>query len=201
MEVISKERKDSEGLPLNFIPSWYFEQCIYIDSAFVYAIDADKTGDIENDLKTDNSYRFGDSRYYLCSGDKWFKVDSYMGTEEQGVIAWKSKESGRFPESYKGIMPQDYQMVTSGQLGFIVESSLIEPMMSYDVLISRQFPTKSNDGEKYLLWLFKDLTAYYHSKFPEANVRAVAIRYTMSDSSVNVRAADKNKTKWHYATH
>ncbi|MDE5813495.1 MAG: hypothetical protein K2H72_04340 [Muribaculaceae bacterium] len=58
-------------------------------------------------------------------------------------------------------------------------SSSINPVMSYDVLISRQFPTNSNDGEKYLLWLFKDLTAYYQIMFPEANVKAVSIRYTM----------------------
>ena len=181
MEVVSIEKKESEGLPLNFIPAWYFEQCVYIDPAFVYTIDADKTDDIENDLKTDNSYSFWDSRYYLCSGERWFKLDSNMETKEQGVIVWKSKESVLFPESYTGVMPQDYQMVTSGQLDFMTESSLIEPVMSYDVWISRQFPTKSNDGEKYLLWLFKDLTAYYQSKFPEANVRAVAICYTMSD--------------------
>ena len=34
MEVLSKERRDSEGLPLNFIPAWYIEhgvntQCQY----------------------------------------------------------------------------------------------------------------------------------------------------------------------------
>ena len=54
LEVISKERKDSENLPPHFIPDWYFEQhCPYINPEFAYAIDADKKEDIENDLKTD----------------------------------------------------------------------------------------------------------------------------------------------------
>ena len=185
MEVVSKEKKDSEGLPLNFIPAWYFDQGMYIDPDFVYAIDADKTYEIENDLKIDKAYRFGDCRYYLFSGERWFKLDSDMETKEQGVIVWKRKESGSFPESYKDIMPQDYQMVTSGQLDFMTESSLIEPVMCYDVFISRQFPTRSNDGEKYLIWLFKDLTEYYQIKFPDANVKAVAIRYTLK-GKVNV---------------
>lgn len=50
--------------------------------------------------------------------------------------------------------------------------------MQYDVMISRQFPTKSISLETYILWLYKDLTVYYQSKYPEANVKAVAIRYT-----------------------
>lgn len=186
MEVISKERKDSEGLPLNFIPAWYFEECVYIDPDFVYAVEADETDEIENDLENNNSYSFEDYRYYLCSscsGERWFKLDSDMDTNEQGVVVLTSKDSSYFPASYHLVMPQDYQMVESGQLDFITESSLIEPVMSYDVLISKQFPTKSNDGEKYKLWLFKDLTAYYQSKFPEANVSAVAIRYTMKGES------------------
>lgn len=184
IDVISKESRDSEGLPLNFIPSWYFQHGVYIDPDFVYAIDADDTDGIDYDLKNDKAYGFGDCRYYLCSGcsgERWFKLDSDMKTKEQGVIVWNSKDSSRFPESYKDVMPQDYQMVAYGQLDFITGSSLIEPVMCYDVLISRQFPTKSNDGEKYKLWLFKDLTAYYQSKFPEENVKAVAIRYTMKD--------------------
>lgn len=182
MEVISKERKNSEGLPLNFIPSWYFEHSVYIDPDFVYAVDADETDEIENDLKNNNAYSFGDYRYYLCSGccgERWFKLDSDMNTKEQGVIVLTSKDLNSFPESYHLVMPQDYQMVASGQLDFMTKASLIEPVMSYDVLISRQFPTKSDHGEMNLLWHFKDLTAYYQSKFPEANVRAVAIRYTM----------------------
>ena len=40
MEVVYREKKDSEGLPLNFIPAWYFGQGMYIDPDFVYATDA-----------------------------------------------------------------------------------------------------------------------------------------------------------------
>lgn len=91
MEVVSKESRDSEGLPLNFIPAWYFEHSVYIDPDFVYEMEADKTDEIENDLKSDKAYRFGDCRYYLCSGcsgERWFKLNSDMKTMEQGVIVW-----------------------------------------------------------------------------------------------------------------
>ena len=52
LEVISKERKNSENLPPHFIPDWYFEQrCPYINPEFAYAIEADQKDEIENDLK------------------------------------------------------------------------------------------------------------------------------------------------------
>lgn len=31
------------------------------------------------------------------------------------------------------------------------------------------------------MWLYKDLTAYYRSKYPEANVKAVVIRYVIKN--------------------
>ncbi len=46
--------------------------------------------------------------------------------------------------------------------------------MQYDVFISANSRMYQTMG----VWLYKDLTAYYQSKYPEANVKAVAIRYT-----------------------
>ena len=56
-----------------------------------------------------------------------------------------------------------------------------EPIMQYDVMISRQFPTKSISRETYILWLYKDITAYYQSKYPDSNINAVVIRYVVSN--------------------
>lgn len=178
LEVISKERKDSENLPPHFIPDWYFEQrCPYINPEFAYAIDADKKEEIENDIKTDATYKFGDLRCYVCNADKWFLLNPDMQTKEQGIVIRNSKEPTDFPESYKLLMPEQ-QIVSFGQYDFVTKDAPEEPTMQYDVMISRQFPTKSISRETYILWLYKDLTAYYQSKYPEANVKAVAIRYT-----------------------
>lgn len=178
LEVISKERKNSKSLPSHFIPNWYFEQrCPYINPEFVYAIEADKKEDIENDIKTDVIYKFGNSRYYVCNADKWFLLNSDMQTKGQGIVIRKSKKPTDFPESYKNLMPEQ-QIVSFGQYDFVTKDAPEEPIMQYDVMISRQFPTKSISRETYILWLYKDLTAYYQSKYPEANVKAVAIRYT-----------------------
>lgn len=178
LEVLSKERKNSEELPSHFIPNWYFEQyCAYINPEFAYAIDADKKEDIENDIKTDTAYKFGGSRCYMLNADKWFLLDPDMQTKEQGIVIRRRKEPTDFPESYKLLMPEQ-QIVSFGQYDFVTKNAPEEPIMQYDVMISRQFPTKSINREIYILWLYKDLTAYYQIKYPEANVKAVAIRYT-----------------------
>lgn len=179
LEVISKEHKNSENLPPHFIPDWYFEQyCPYINPEFAYAIDADKKEDIENDLKTDVAYKFGGSCCYMCNADKWFLLDSDMQTKEHGIVIRKSKDPTEFPESYKLLMPEQ-QIVAFGQYDFVTVPE--EPIMQYDVMISRQFPTKSISRETYILWLYKDLTAYYQSKYPDSNVNAVVIRYVVSN--------------------
>lgn len=179
LEVISKEHKNSENLPPHFIPDWYFEQyCPYINPEFAYAIDADKKEDIENDLKTDVAYKFGGSCCYMCNADKWFLLDSDMQTKEHGIVIRKSKDPTEFPESYKLLMPEQL-IVAFGQYDFVTVPE--EPIMQYDVMISRQFPTKSISRETYILWLYKDLTAYYQSKYPDSNVNAVVIRYVVSN--------------------
>lgn len=178
-EVLSKERKTSEGLPMNFIPSWYFGNKEYIDPEYVYAIDADNIDEIEEDLGNDESLRFDGYRYYLCNGDRWFKLDSDMRIHDQGIVERREKNSSEFPESYKLVMPQEYQMVALGRWDFVTKASTDDPVIGYDVWISRQFPTKSEHMEKYRLWLFKDLTESYQIKYPEANVKAVAVRYAL----------------------
>lgn len=180
LEVISKEHKDSENLPPHFIPNWYFEKhCSYINPEFAYAIDADKKEDIENDLKTDGTYKFGGLRYYIISNvNKWFLLDDDMHTVGHGILIRKSKDPTEFPESYKLLMPEQ-QIVAFGQYDFVTVPE--EPIMQYDVMISRQFPTKSISREIYILWLYKDLTAYYQSKYPDSNVNAVVIRYVVSN--------------------
>ncbi len=179
LEVISKEHKNSENLPPHFIPNWYFEKhCSYINPEFAYAIDADKKEDIENDLKTDVAYKFGGSCCYMCNADKWFLLDSDMQTKEHGIVIRKSKDPTEFPESYKLLMPEQ-QIVAFGQYDFVTVPE--EPIMQYDVMISRQFPTKSISRETYILWLYKDITAYYQSKYPDSNINAVVIRYVVSN--------------------
>lgn len=179
LEVISKEPKNSENLPPHFIPNWYFEyQCPHINPEFAYAIEADKKEDIEYDLKTDATYKFGGLRYYipLPVADNWFLLDDDMHTVGQGILIRRSKESTEFPETYQLLMPEQ-QVPGYEQFDFVTNTAPDELIMQYDVFICCQSLDKSVAPQSIDIWLYKDLTAYYKSKYPEANVKAVVIRY------------------------
>lgn len=183
LEVIAKERKNSENLPSHFIPDWYFEQrCTYINPEFAYAIEADQKENIENDLKTDATYKFEGLRYYIpfSEADKWFLLDDDMHTVEQGILIRRSKELTEFPETYKHLMPEE-QVLGYGQFDFVTNAAPDKPIMQYDVFICRHALSKSVAQQRFDRWLYKDLTAYYQSKYPEANVKAVVIRYIVKD--------------------
>lgn len=53
--------------------------------------------------------------------------------------------------------------------------------MQYDAFISAQNRSRDLAPQNVDIWLYKDLTAYYQSKYPEANVMAVVIRYVLKN--------------------
>ena len=183
LEVISKKRKDSENLPPHFIPDWYFEQhCPYIDPEFAYAIDADKKEDIENDLKTDATYKFGGLRYYITFTGirKWFLLDADTHTIDKGTLITRTKDITEFPDIYK-LLPPESKITSYVGFYFVKGDDIEDSVMQYDAFIyaqnrSRGFAPAPKNVD---IWLYKDLTAYYQNKYPEANVKAVVIRYTV----------------------
>lgn len=183
LEVISKERKDSENLPPHFIPDWYFEQrCPYINPEFAYVIEADKKEDIENDLKTDAAYKFGGLRYYICFTGihKWFLLDADMHTIDKGTLITRNKDITEFPETYK-LLPPESKVSGHGEFNFVTGDDMEESVMQYDVFISAQNRSRDVAPQNVDIWLYKDLTAYYQNKYPEANVKAVVIRYIVKN--------------------
>lgn len=183
LEVISKERKDSENLPPHFIPNWYFEQrCPYINPEFAYAIEADQKENIENDLKTDVTYTFGGLRYYITFTGirKWFLLDADMHTIEKGSLITRSKDIAEFPEAYK-LLPPERKVSGYGEFNFVKGYDIEDVVMQYDGFMSNQNRSKDIKPQSIGIWLYKDLTAYYQSKYPEANVNTVVIRYEVTN--------------------
>ena len=183
LEVISKEHKNSENLPPHFIPDWYFEQrCPYINPEFAYAIEADQKDEIENDLKTDATYKFGGLRCYIAftGTRKWFLLDVDMHIVNQGFLISRGKDPTEFPESYK-LLPPESKVAGYGEFNFVTGDDMEDSIMQYDVFISAQNRSRDVAPQNVDIWLYKDLTAYYQNKYPEANVKAVVIRYMVKN--------------------
>ena len=105
--------------------------------------------------------------------NKWFLLYDYIHPVGHGILIRKSKEPMEFPETYK-LLPPESKIAGYGELVFVNCDDTENPIMQYDVFISAKPRMYQTMG----VWLYKDLTAYYQSKYPEANVKAVAIRYT-----------------------
>ena len=182
LEIISKEEKSSENLPRHFIPDWYYEKyCAYIDTEFQYAIDADQKEYIENDLKTNEALSQKGLRCYITTGFKnWILLDveKYI-VKQSGILRTERKDYKEFPETYKLLLPKG-NILGYMQWNFIKDIDSEENVAQYDVLIYSNTTTKSFAPESVQLWLYKDLTTYYQSKYPEANVRAVVICYKVN---------------------
>lgn len=166
-EIISKTKKESEGLPKHFIPDWFVPQN---KIRILYAIEAENKEIIENDLKSDTSIPWGckimstNSYYALWNNDN--KVIDY------GSVRGIPKESALFPEVYK-ILPPDVQIKAQGEL--IFTSNIKDNGRHYDTFYSSFYG--SPYPNKALVYLYKDFAEYYKQKYPEAMVKAVVVSF------------------------
>ena len=184
LEVISKDKKDSENLPLHFIPEAFYENIPL--PQYRYVVEADNKDLIEQDLK-DNSLIPLDYHDMLYRGEDNFlrcialhDSDKVLGPY---IIQTKNKAPEEMPESYK-LLPPEAQIVGYGEWTFLDESGTAIDNLLFDVFMGYETKTKSISHARNTVYLYKDLTEYYKTKYPEANVKTVVISYMVSAESL-----------------
>lgn len=179
LEVISKEQKESEGLPLHFIPDTYYKR--FPLPEYRYAVEAENKSLIEEDLKA-NSILPKEYHYMIYSN-----IDGYrklIGIKEDNnvfgpyTVKSTSKKPGDMPESYK-ILPPDGKVASAGEWTFLDKSDNTTNYPSFDFFIVRPTKTKSIDRTPYVVYLYKDLTKHYQDKYPEAGAKTVVVSYKL----------------------
>lgn len=184
LEVISKDKKDSENLPLHLIPKAYYDNIPL--PQYRYAVEADNKELIEQDLK-DNSLIPLDYHDMLYRGEdatlKWIALQDDNKVFGPYIIQSKSKAPEEMPESYK-VLPPDAQIVGYGEWTFLDEAENSIDNLSFDVFMGYATQTKDVDRTPSAIYLYKDLTEYYKTKYPEANVETVVISYMLSAESL-----------------
>ena len=184
LEIISKDKKDSENLPLHLIPKAYYDNIPL--PQYRYAVEADNKELIEQDLK-DNSLIPLDYHDMLYRGEdnflKWIALQDDNKVLGPYIIQTKSKAREEMPESYK-ILPPDAQIAGYGEWTFLDEAENPIDNLSFDVFMGYATQTKNVDRTPSAIYLYKDLTEYYKTKYPEANVKTVVISYMVSAESL-----------------
>ncbi len=176
LEQVSKVSKESEDLPENFIPEWFYEKNRY-NIKLAYFIDAENNEAIEGDLTTNPLIPSGS---YLFNEDmtKWQLVDKDNIIRSQGTLQRKNKDFTEFPDSYKQLDLAG-KVARYGEWNFIYEFSGDKAEVKYDVFLF--YPNlRSSGNRQYQAALYKDLTDYYTQKYPDAGVRTVVYSLTLT---------------------
>lgn len=178
LEVISKEQKESEGLPLHLIPDTYYNNIPLPD--YRHLVEAANAELIEKDVK-DHALLPLDYRYRMYRGKsgmlKWIGILDDNRAWGPFMIKTVSKKPGEMPESYKKLPPEG-RIIGQGEWTFLDDTGNATDYPSFDVFIGYGTQTKSEPLSPNTCYFYKDLTRHYQEKYPDAGVKTVVVAYT-----------------------
>ena len=185
IEEISKEAKESENVPDNFIPEWFFEQhCADLDD-FAYKVEAEHPAAVEDDIESDPAFSFNGGRCCIAGLGKWFLLAPDNNVEKWGQLKRVSMSADEMPEIYRIFPPDDPGSIRGyGRLEFMELGDDDNSLMQFDIFFAPSARSKADQPipHSFRLWLYKDLTEEYQKKYPDAGVEAVIIRYCVEGS-------------------
>lgn len=179
LEVISKEKKNSEELPKHFIPETFYKNKFL--PKYRYVVEADNKEVIEEDLNN-NSILPLDYHYMLYRGEdsslRWIAIKDDKNTIGPCIIISRNKDPEKMPESYK-LLPWEGNVYGFMGWQFLDEEGNETNYPSFDVFASRSTKSRTFNPAPNTVCLYEDLTEYYKNKYPETGVKAVVVSYTI----------------------
>ena len=82
------------------------------------------------------------------------------------------------PESYQ-ILPPDAQIIGYGEWTFLDEAEKPIDNLSFDVFMGYAAQTKDYLPSPDIIYLYKDLTEYFQTNYPEVGVKTVVVSYEL----------------------
>lgn len=180
LEVIFKVKKDSEDLPIHLVPDTYYKRIPF--TQYRYVVEAENKSLIEDDLKMNTllplDYHF---LYYNSTGGllKWIGIHDKSRVFGPYIVKNAHKNPEEMPESYKLLPPEGRIVAGSNEWTFLDESEHPVNPLTFDVFIGYTALTKSAGPTPNTFFLYKDLSQFYQSKYPDAGVKTVVISYTL----------------------
>lgn len=178
LDVISKEKHDSEGLPENFLSSDYNS----LNAEFRYVIEADEKDEVEKRL-------MNNSPLFMCKQfvfNKEFTEFAMLNENYEylvladGKLKRETNDNENFPDSYK-LIPLEGQVVATEQWSFIIDLITHKASLTMDAfIVNLPGSTGNSGGMCSQIWLYQDMTQYAQEAFPEAGVKTVVVSYTVS---------------------
>ena len=177
LEVISKEKHDSEGLPDNFLSSDY--NCLNVE--FRYVVEADEKDEVEKRLMNNSSL-------FMCKQfvfNKEFTEFAMLNEDSEylvladGKLKRETNDNENFPDSYK-LIPLEGQVAATEQWTFICDFITHKAALTMDAFIVDLPESIGNSGDmRSQIWLYRDMTQYAQEAYPEAGVKTAVVSYTV----------------------
>lgn len=178
LDVISKEKHDSEGLPDNFLSSDYNS----LDAEFRYVIEADEKDEVEKRL-------MNNSPLFMCKQfvfNKEFTEFAMLNEDNKylvladGKLKIETNDNDNFPDSYK-LIPLEGEVAATEQWTFLIDLITHKAGLTMDAFIVNLPGSTGDSGDmRSQIRLYHDMTQYAQEAFPKAGVKAVVVSYTVS---------------------
>ena len=171
IEIKSKEKCESEGLPTNFLPDGY--GCMNVDVRYV--IEAGKKDEVEKRLM-DKYLPFLTQQYVFNGGLAEFAMlneDCENLVLAEGTLNRKTNDGKSFPDSYK-LIPLEGQAMAKEQWTFLIGPAANKTTQTMDAFII-SLPGSTGDDIRAQIWLYQDLTQLAQAAFPDAGVKTVVV--------------------------
>ena len=179
LEVIAKEERASDNLPLHLIPAWYYKD--QYTPEYNYIVEADSKALIEEDLKSSPILPL-DYHYLLYRSDhpflSWIAIKDDTHVLGSGTVKSLNRNPSEMPESYR-LLPPEYKDINM-EWTFLDESGNELNGASFDVALGYSYKSREAAPPPNLVYLYQDLTEHYKAKYPDAGVTAVAVSYAIS---------------------
>ena len=169
----------ARSLPLHLIPEWYYSRIPF--PQYSYAVDADQKEPIEQDLKENPLIPL--DGHYMLYREEGFQVLAVQDADHAYGpyrIRLEEKAPEEMPESYKSLPPEGVRVVGYGAWTFLGEEGDEAERLSFDTFIGYGTRTRNVGPTPDVFLLYKDLTAHYRAKYPEAGVKTVVVAYKLS---------------------
>lgn len=174
LEVISKKEEESKEIPTNLLPDDY--GCI--DVELRYIIEADNKDEVEKRLMLMNNGLFSCKQYVFNEGFTKFAMlneDTEHLVLSAGTLNRETVDDKKFPDSYK-LLPLEGQVAATEQWTFLIGYTSDRASLTMDAFtINLPESTGNRGGTRSQIWLYKDMTQYAQTAFPDADVKTVLI--------------------------
>mgnify|MGYP005944664983 FL=1 len=172
LEVLSKEKRDSENLPENLLLDNY----VCLNAKLRYVIEADNKDEVEKKLMNSNYPTFICKQFVF---NREFTEFAMLNENNEflvladGLLKRETINKEDFPESYQ-LIPMEGRVTATERWTFLIDLITHRTGITMDAFTVTLPGSSGNSGDSTSqVWLYQDITEQVKASFPNAGVKTM----------------------------